>query len=134
MSEERDRPEETPWKDESAEGAPEAEHSIGPAEAQLDYGQPEPETAEAEEAPDADEAGEAPADRPAVPRLGPLPITVWVAFLIGVVIALSGLWIGSELHYQSCLTAANDKAAGATDPLTRLVRIREINACSRSPF
>ena len=56
-------------------------------------------------------------------------------FLVSaVVLAVATLlWIGSELHYQSCLQKAELRTPGV-DALSRLVRERDIEGCSRLPF
>jgi hypothetical protein len=43
------------------------------------------------------------------------------------------LWIGAELHYQSCLQKAEARTPGQDD-LSRLVRQRDVENCSRLPF
>ncbi len=69
---------------------------------------------------------------PAAPR--GLPAMRIFAVVISVLIVLCLGWIGGELHYQSCLDATATKTQGATDNLTRLVRVSEAKKCSRSPF
>jgi hypothetical protein len=48
-------------------------------------------------------------------------------------VALALLWIGGELHYQGCVEAAAQRNPGNED-LNRLVRLRDIDDCSRLPF
>jgi hypothetical protein len=100
---------------------------IGPPDAQLDYGSDTPAAAAA-----AEEA--APAESGRQSRFAELSTTAWIAFALAALIAIALFWIGGELHYQSCVTAANAKTQGANDSLSRLVRTREINGCSHSPF
>lgn len=95
---------------------------------------PPPEPAPA--APDAPASGEplsersesdlAPARRPPAMRIFAIVISVLIVLCLG--------WIGGELHYQSCLDKTATKTQGATDNLTRLVRVSEVKKCSRSPF
>jgi hypothetical protein len=69
------------------------------------------------------------------PRRRGLPI--WVIAL-GVVLALLATAalarIAGEEHYQSCVAAVSAHYGTASDPLTRLARIKTIDNCSRSPF
>ena len=96
-------------------------------------------TERTEKAPAADEAG-APATAGPEELSGarrPLiqtPARVIVALVCAVIAAISLLWIGGEEHYQSCVTAAAARSAGANDALSRLVRGRAVNDCSRWPF
>jgi hypothetical protein len=100
---------------------------VGPPGAQLDYGAGAPAQ---EPAPDEPATGESGRQG----RFAELSTTAWIAFALAAVIAIALFWIGGELHYQSCLTAANARTQGANDSLSRLVRTREINGCSHSPF
>jgi hypothetical protein len=103
--------------------------SIGPPDAQLDYGSGSPPP-----------PGQPPAEETAPPQEGrqsafaSISTTAWVGFALAALIAIALFWIGGELHYQSCINAANTKTQGANDSLSRLVRTREINGCSHAPF
>jgi hypothetical protein len=55
------------------------------------------------------------------------------AWALAVLTVLALLWIGGELHYQGCVEAAAQRSAG-DDDLSKLVRIRDVNDCSRLPF
>lgn len=57
--------------------------------------------------------------------------TAAVTAVLLVVAAL--LWMAGELHYQSCLQKADVKSPGL-DSLSRLVRQRDVERCSRLPF
>lgn len=57
-----------------------------------------------------------------------------IAAVCAVVLTVAGLlWIGSELHYQGCLQRAEVRNPGQ-DNLSRLVRLRDVENCSRLPF
>jgi type VI protein secretion system component VasF len=95
----------------------------------------EPREAPAEaDARDADEWDEADDDLPRRRRRG---VPLWVIAL-GVVLALIATYslarIAGEQRYQSCVAAVAAHYGTASDPLTRLARIRTIDHCSRSPF
>jgi hypothetical protein len=55
------------------------------------------------------------------------------AWALAILLVLGLLWIGGELHYQGCVEAAAQRSAG-DDDLSNLVRMREVNDCSRLPF
>ena len=55
------------------------------------------------------------------------------AWALAVLLVLVLLWIAGELHYQGCVQAAAQRSAG-DDDLSNLVRIRDVNDCSRMPF
>jgi hypothetical protein len=55
------------------------------------------------------------------------------AWALAALLVLALLWIGGELHYQGCVEAAAQRTAG-DDDLSRLVRVRDVNDCSRLPF
>jgi hypothetical protein len=59
---------------------------------------------------------------------------IWVALLVGAVLAGGLLWVAGELHYRSCVRATGVAYQGRTDDLSRLVRNSELASCSRSPF
>lgn len=59
----------------------------------------------------------------------PAPIAAWA---LAVLVALSLLWIGGESHYRGCVDAAVARSAG-DDALSRLVRTRDVESCSRLP-
>jgi hypothetical protein len=55
------------------------------------------------------------------------------AWALAILVALTLLWIGGELHYQGCVEAASQRTPG-DDGLSRLVRMKNIDDCSRLPF
>ena len=59
----------------------------------------------------------------------PAQIAAWG---LAVLVALSLLWIGGESHYRGCVDAAVARSAG-DDALSRLVRTRDVESCSRLP-
>ena len=61
--------------------------------------------------------------------LQPAHIAGWV---LAVLVSLSLLWIGGELHYQGCVDAAAARNAG-NDALSRLVRTEDVESCSLLP-
>jgi hypothetical protein len=75
-------------------------------------------------------AGEEAGDGPRR-RIRALPV---IAVVLSVLTLVSLFWIAGEMHYQSCIQKASVRTQGSNDDLTRLVRLREVNACSRSPF
>jgi hypothetical protein len=75
---------------------------------------------------DADWVGPTRRERPAA--------TIVIALVAVSAIALALLWSAGEAHYRNCLEAAYLKTQGATDSLSKLVRQRAVENCSRSPF
>jgi hypothetical protein len=55
------------------------------------------------------------------------------AWAVAILLVLALLWIGGELHYQGCVEAAAQRSAG-DDRLSHLVRVQDVNDCSRLPF
>jgi hypothetical protein len=55
------------------------------------------------------------------------------AWALAILLVLALLWIGGELHYQGCVEAAAQRNPG-DDDLSNLVRVRDVNDCSRLPF
>jgi hypothetical protein len=55
------------------------------------------------------------------------------AWALAILLLLALLWIGGELHYQGCVEAAAQRSAG-DDRLSHLVRVQDVNGCSRLPF
>jgi hypothetical protein len=60
---------------------------------------------------------------------------VWrgIIIAIGAALIAVGLWIGSELHYESCVDAASAKYA-AQAPAAYAARYHAVRGCSRFPF
>lgn len=65
--------------------------------------------------------------------LDPSRLARRAAWALAVVLVLALLWIAGELHYQGCVEAAAQRSAG-DDDLSNLVRVRDVNDCSRLPF
>jgi hypothetical protein len=95
------------------------DETIGPPEAQL-----EPPPADEEEYEYEDDARGPVGSRAAT----------MVALGCAVLIALSLLWIGGEMHYRNCLDAAELRVGTGVDDLSRLARSQAVDSCSRSPF
>lgn len=95
------------------------EQPLGPAE-------DEPQTREGAAGPDSEKQG-------FIPALDRDRFAKGAAWALAILLVLALLWIGGELHYQGCVEAAAQRSAG-DDDLSRLVRIRDINDCSRLPF
>jgi hypothetical protein len=87
-----------------------------------------------EDEPQAREGAAGPRDEPGfLESLDRSRLARRAAWTLAVLLVVALLWIGGELHYQGCVEAAAQRSAG-DDDLSNLVRIRDVNDCSRLPF
>ena len=108
----------------AADEGPDADREVGEREAADADGEKPERAADDEEEP----------SRGLSAVLGPAAPIAWLALVAVVLAAIALLWVAGELHYQSCIDKVNAKTQGARDPLTNLVRARDLNNCSRLPF